>query len=199
MIVVDVETTGLRPEKNSIVSIGALDFSNPKNQFYKECRIWEGAEISDQALEINGFTKDEITSFNKPSLEETIKEFFSWVFKIEDITIAGENPGFDRDFLNNSFKRAGLDFYFGHRAVDLHSICYGHHIKYGKAIPLVKNMTGLNLDKTLNYIGLFSEPKPHNALTGAKMEAEAFSRFFFGKVLFEEYSEYFVPYQKLNK
>ena len=62
MIVVDVETTGLYPNKNSIVSIGAVDFLNPVNTFYQECRIWRGAKISDQALEVNGFTKKQITS-----------------------------------------------------------------------------------------------------------------------------------------
>ena len=45
MIVVDVETTGVDARKNSIVSIGAVDFENQKNQFYGECKIWEGAEI----------------------------------------------------------------------------------------------------------------------------------------------------------
>ena len=111
MIVVDVETTGIYPEKNSIVSIGALDFSNPQNQFYKECRIWEGAEISDKALEINGFTKNEITSLDKSSLEETVFKFIEWTKNIEDQTLAGHNVWFDALFLRDALNRAKVRGY----------------------------------------------------------------------------------------
>jgi len=90
MIMVDVETTGVDAKKNSIISIGAVDFSNPQNQFYKECRIWEGAEITQQALYINGFTKEDHLRLMK-LLKQTkhafllsyedcpeIRELYSW-------------------------------------------------------------------------------------------------------------------------
>ena len=193
MIVVDVETTGVDPEIHSIVSIGALDFFNPKNQFYEECKIWEGAEITQQALDVNGFTLKQVTDSKKQSLEEVVSKFVKWTKNIEDQTLAGENPSFDRDFLNNSFKRAGLEFYFGHRTVDLHSICYEHHLEYRKSIPLAKNRTDLNLDKILKYVGLPEEPKPHNALIGAKIEAEAFARLIYGKSILREFEKYSLP------
>ncbi len=60
MLIVDVETTGTEPEKHSIVSIGAIDFHNIKPHFYQECRIWEGAEFSLEALNVNGFSTIEI-------------------------------------------------------------------------------------------------------------------------------------------
>ena len=193
MIVVDVETTGIDPIKNSIVSIGAVDFLNPQNTFYKECKTWRGAEISDQALKINGFTRKQINSNKKDKLRQTIIDFYVWSSQVYDATIAGHNPSFDIGFLNDSLKRSGLKYYFGKRSVDLHSLCYENYIKSGKLTPLLKNKSDLNLDKVLNYVGLPSEPKPHNALIGAKMEAEAFSRFFYGKHLFNEYKEYSVP------
>ena len=40
MIIVDVETTGIDPEKHSIVSIGAVDFSNPSNEFYMKIPLF---------------------------------------------------------------------------------------------------------------------------------------------------------------
>ena len=58
MIIIDVETTGLDPERCSLVSIGAVDFSCPERQFYGECQAWDGAEVSADALAINGFTKE---------------------------------------------------------------------------------------------------------------------------------------------
>jgi DNA polymerase III epsilon subunit-like protein len=45
MIIIDVETTGPDPKKHSIVSVGAIDFLNPANQFYQESRVYTDAEI----------------------------------------------------------------------------------------------------------------------------------------------------------
>lgn len=47
--------------------------------------------------------------------------------------------------------------------------------------------------------GLPNEPIPHNALTGAKMEAEAFSRFIYGKSFFKEFENYPVPHYLLQR
>ena len=45
MIVLDVEASGTEPALHSVVAIGAIDFDNPGNRFYKECRIWEVEEV----------------------------------------------------------------------------------------------------------------------------------------------------------
>ena len=58
MIVLDVETSGTDPNKHSILSLGALDLSNPSNQFYGECRAFEGAHLEEEAFAVNGFTKE---------------------------------------------------------------------------------------------------------------------------------------------
>jgi len=51
----------------------------------------------------------------------------------------------------------------------------------------------LSLDEIAKYAGLKEEPRPHNALTGAKFEAEAFSRIVYGKPLLPEFKNYEVP------
>jgi len=193
MIVVDVETTGIDSKKNSIVSIGAVDFSNPQNQFYQECRIWEGAEIAQQALYINGFKTEQITDQNKMSLEEAVKSFINWAEDIDEQTLAGENPSFDRAFLRYSVEKYKLNYRIGYRTIDLHSVCYADCIKQGLIPPTKDNRTDLNTDGILMYVGLPKEPKPHNALTGAKMEAEAFSRIIYKKSLLKEFEKYSMP------
>lgn len=50
MIVIDIEASGTNYEKHSIVSIGALDFDNPENRFYEECRIWEAKDVRGTSL-----------------------------------------------------------------------------------------------------------------------------------------------------
>jgi len=193
MIVVDIEATGINPKEHSIVSIGALDFFNPKNQYYRECRIWEGAEIMPDSLEINGFSEAEVKDPRKKSMEETIREFMRWVDNITDKMIAGGNPSFDRDFLTMSAERYGIDWHLGFRTIDLHTLCYAHYLKRGLPLPIKNGKLHLSVNRILNYIGLPDEPKPHNALVGAKMEAEAFSRLIYGKPLLEEFNDLPVP------
>jgi DNA polymerase III epsilon subunit-like protein len=192
MIVVDVETTGINPKKNSIVSIGAINFDSPKNQFYTECKIFEGAEISEISLKVNGFLKSDIDSDNdtKKPLRESINEFSSWVHeqKTEKI-IAGQNPAFDRDFLMHSFEKYQMNFPFTFRTIDLNSLC---------ALYVLKNKIDVKIDKLntntiYEILGMPSEPNPHNALTGALMEAEAFSRLIYGKNMFNTFKDYPLP------
>ena len=192
MIIVDTETTGINPAKNSIISIGALDFRNPQNQFYDECRIGKEIEVNSRALEINGFKEHELYDPAKHSLEKLMHMFQKWLEDIKDITIAGENPKFDRDFLDFSAKRYGLPG-FAHRTIDLHTVAYEYKMLRNLEIPLKNNSSALSSDSSLNFVGLPPEPMPHHALVGAKLEAEAFSRLWFKKALFEEYTKYELP------
>ncbi len=198
MIVVDVETTGVNPEKHSIVSIGAVDFLEPEYQFYGESLPWEGAEITDEALAINGFTREQLKDPNMQSLALLIENFIKWSWQVEDRTLAGENPTFDMGFLKDAARRYGFEIK-GRRTVDLHSNSYMDHLVRGIKPPTRDFSSALSLDETLVYVGLQPEPKPHNALVGAKLEAECFSRLIFGKNLLSEYANIAVPRWLMRK
>ncbi len=196
MIVVDVEASGLDFNKHSIVSIGALDLKHPTNQFYAECRIWDGAGIMDDALEVNGFTKEQIMDPNKQSLEEVITAFMSWIEQCDEFTLAGQNPSFDRDYLHSSATRYHLNWPLAHRTLDLHSVAYAHLISRGIPIPLKNKHSALNLDNILEYCGMpEGEPKPHNALTGTKSAAECFSRILYDQKLLPEFDAFEIPWK----
>ena len=193
MIVIDVETSGIDPNKSSIVSIGAVDFENPGNTFYGECKVFDEAEIHPKALEVNGFTLNQLTDKNKKSDSELIKSFFSWIASINDKTIASHNIWFDYSFLKSTAERAGITIQFGYRCVDLHSIAFNHFAKSNLKIPLKNNSSHLTSEFIFNYVGLTNEPVPHNALTGAKMAAESFSRLIHGKNLLQEFKNHRIP------
>lgn len=190
MIVADIEATGLDPHKHSILSIGAVDFENPERQFYGECRIWDGARIMPDAIAVNGFTEAECRDTQKHSLEELMQNFLHWIEQCEDKTLAGQNPSFDRDFLNDSFARAHIGWHFAYRTLDLNSMAYMDMVKRGVAVPTKNDRTDLSLDTILHYVGLPEEPKPHIGINGAKYEAEAFSRLLYGKNLLPEFAQY---------
>lgn len=190
MIVADIEATGLDPHKHSILSIGAVDFLRPDRQFYGECRMWDGARIMDDAIAVNGFTKEECDDPKKHSLKELMENFLHWIEQCEDKTLAGQNPSFDRDFLNNSFSRSGIGWHFSYRTLDLNSMAYMDMTKRSIPIQYKNDRADLSSDTIFKYVGLPEEPKPHNGLTGAKMEAEAFSRLLHGKNLLPEFAQF---------
>jgi DNA polymerase III epsilon subunit-like protein len=197
MLVLDIEASGLNYEKNSIVSVGALDLENPTNRFYAECRVWDGAHIEDEALAVCGFTKEEVTDPNKMTEGEMIRNFIGWSKDLHNRTFAGQNVSFDRDMTKAAAHRAGLDWNFAHRTIDTHTLCWMHMVKRGLVPPIDEdhNRSALNLDAVLNYCGIPDEPEPHNALTGALSHAEVISRLLNDKKLLPEFEQFAIPWQ----
>lgn len=198
MIVLDVEATGLDPERDSIVSIGALDIDNPTNRFYGECRVWDGAHIHEEALAINGFTKEQLEEESKQTEKELVQAFLIWAVRsVEDRTLAAQNVSFDFSFVESACDRANLEFPFAKRTLDVHSLVWMHMTTNGAVLPIEHHHSAISLDTALRYCGLPSEAKPHNALTGALAHAEVISRVAYNKVLLPEYSTFPIPW--LNK
>ena len=167
MIILDIETTGLSPTKNAMISLGAVDFNSGK-KFYCECQVGPNDEVNDGALAINGFTKDQITDYRKLKAVDLYVYFLEWANQFEDRVIGGHNVGhFDILFLEryhqelNETLKNKIKWPFGYRTVDLHSIAYA---VFGES---------LSHEKICEKLGLPVEEKPHNALTGAWSEAAA--------------------------
>lgn len=196
MLVVDVEGSGTEPEKHSVVSIGALDLANPENRFYGECRVWDGAHIMDEALAVNGFTMDEVTSPEKQPESELITAFLEWSQHLADRTLAGQNVSYDRTMLKAAAERAGLSWDLAYRTIDTHTLCYMHMVQQGITPPIdpQHRRSALNLDTVLRYCGIPDEPKPHNALTGALSHAEVIARLLYGRKLLSEFAAYEIPW-----
>ena len=198
MLVVDVEASGTEPHKHSIVSVGALDFANPSNRFYEECRIWEGAHIMDEALAVCGFTREQIADPKKQSESDLIHTFLQWSQDLEERTLAAQNVSFDRDFLKAAAERAGhTEWPFSYRTIDIHTLAYAHMIGRGLEPPTdpAKKHSALDLDATLNYCGIPMEPMPHNALTGALSHAEVISRLLYDRKLLPEFDDFKIPWK----
>lgn len=200
MIVLDVESSGLVPERCSILSLGAVDLNEPTNQFYEECRIWEGAHVTDEALVINGFSKEEITRSEKKTEAELIASFIAWATdRPEDRTLAAQNVAFDLGFVEAAARRAGIESPFAHRTIDVHSLVWMHMTARGLTPPTEHHRSALNLDTVLRYTGVPEEPKPHNALTGALCHAEVIARVAYNKNVFPEFSTYDIPWNSSHE
>lgn len=195
MIVLDVEGSGVDPEKHSILSIGAIDLDEPTNQFYDECRVWDGAHISDEALAINGFTREQATDPSTKTEAELIEAFVAWATdRPKDRTLAAQNVAYDRAFVEAACHRAGIEFPFAHRTIDIHTLTWAHMLAHGVAPPVENHHSAINMSAALAYCGLPEEPKPHNALTGALAHAELIARMAYGKKLLPDYQDFDIPF-----
>ena len=150
----------------------------------------EGKEINSEALEVNGFSEKEIRNPSKNRIEEVLRDFVGWACKIKNITLAGHNVDFDRNFLKEASKKYEIKWIFGSRIIDLHSTAINDYLIKGIDIPIKNKRYDITSDKIFVYVGLPKEQKPHNALLGAKMEAEAYSRLIFRKGLLKEFEKY---------
>jgi DNA polymerase III epsilon subunit-like protein len=196
MISIDCEMTGLDLVQNAIVSIGAVDIENPGRTFYGECQVFPGAGIDKAALGVNGFSLEECLDANKETQLQLLERFITWVQDCKEYTMIGQNVAFDRMFLNSAFEREGLGFRFSHRVVDVHTIAYTEYLRSNIAIPSKDGKpetSTLNLDHILQYVGVPEEPRPHNALTGATVSAEAFYRLVYHKNLLPQFDQYQLP------
>ncbi len=196
MIIIDIEASGTEYQLHSIVSLGAVDFNNPTRQFYRECQIWPGAHINDEALAVNGFTKAQITDTSKLSEADLVTEFIEWSEMCDNRTLVGQNVSFDRDMLKAAVMRSHQNWTLPYRTLDTHTMCYMHMLKRGLTPPFDEQhkRSALNLDAIMTYCGIPEEPEPHNALTGAKSHAEVASRLLYGRGLLPEFSQYPLPW-----
>ncbi len=196
MLVLDIEGSGTDYQKHSIVSIGAVDMEDPTRRFYGECRVWDGAHIMEDALEVNGFTEAEITDPTKKSEAKLVTEFLEWTQQMGDRTLAGQNVSYDRDMLRAACDRADLPWDLAYRTIDTHTLCWMHMVKQGVEPPIdpQHRRSALNLDVVLNYCGIPDEPEPHNALTGALSHAEVISRLLYDKKLLPEFEQFDIPW-----
>lgn len=194
MIVLDIETTGLDPDTHGIVSIGAVDISEPDEYFYEECRIREGEKIDPQALDVNGFTLDECRDPTKQTTRDLLQHFETWLDARSIKMVGGLHvAAYDVPFLNKKAVQVGLRMKLHKRSIDLHSIAYAKMQSLNKVVPMTDGWSVMDTDFIHPFCGLPKEPRPHNGLNGAKWEAESIFRLIYGKGLLKEFIRYPIP------
>ena len=177
MIILDIETTGLSPNKNAIIEIGAINFENPEISYSKLCRVDEEDIIEQEALNINGQTREQITSIDRISQKELLIDFFEWIRKHGDFYVAGENIGsFDWSFLKIKAEKYDLYFPLPSRVLDLQAVAQLKYFQLNKKLFTENGKSVMSLPKTLEFVGLKDERMKHRALEDCKLEAEAFSK-----------------------
>ena len=205
MIVLDIETSGLYPEKHGIWQIGALDLYNFTNTFIEESRIDYKDLVAEEALRVIGKTESHLRDPNKQSQKKLLENFFSWTETADIKNALCQNPQFDIGFINFKARKYELTPSFHHRSFDLHSIAQTRYQQLYRNLLIKDNYSDMGLSNILQFCGLEDkrismekgkvkkEGTPHNALEDAKLTAECFSRLIYGRSLLEKFSQYKVP------
>ena len=170
-VVIDIETTGLDPEHDRVVSIAIIRsrFADLKrNSCRVETKTMEAVvhpqrRIPLEASRVNGITDEDVA--NMPPFDEIaplVRDF------IGERPIIGHNVSFDRKFLNAEFKRAGVN------GLE-HNENFCTMRKFQKLVPGRKK----SLDDVAKWMGIKGREGPrHGALEDARITWEIAARFY---------------------
>ena len=104
-VVFDLETTGLDPENDQIVEIGAVRVAGGvlTNQTFQQL-VNPGIKMPAEASEVNHITDDMLKG--QPRIKPTLADFLDFV---DGDVLVAHNGGFDASFLDNACIKCGYD------------------------------------------------------------------------------------------
>lgn len=158
----DTETTGLDSKENDIISLsGYLEIDRKiVETFDYKMKPFNMKNISKEALDVNGFTLEQLESFPSPlvakkDLEKRVKKYINPFKKNKSLNDrfvpAGQNVKFDTGFLEQLWTKCGDKWYgslFSYQSLDLLSLT---QIMRLKGILKTEN---LKLETMANHFGV---------------------------------------------
>lgn len=99
----DLETTGLSPQLDLIVEIGAVKYIDGREVAKYGVLVNPGRPMPPGASAVNGITDDMLA--DKPAITEVLPEFLAF---IKDAVLVAHNATFDLGFIRSAMARQGL-------------------------------------------------------------------------------------------
>ena len=155
IIAIDVETTGISPEKERIIEIGAF---RPETGEIFRTLIHPGKPLPERITELTGITDEMLAG--APKEAEAVKAWLE--FMGEDTILLGHNIGFDHSFLVQAIRRCGLPEpqFYGIDTLKLSRV-------------LCPELPNKKLETMVEYFGLTNE-RAHRAFEDAKVTVELY-------------------------
>ncbi|MBE8162956.1 MAG: 3'-5' exonuclease [Bdellovibrionaceae bacterium] len=156
-IAFDLETTGLYPELDKIIEVGAVKYINGQVDSVFSTLVDPEQAIPAMATKINGITNDMVKG--KPLIQNTLEALTQFC---QDFIMVAHNATFDFQFLQTNFKRCKMQAP-NSLVVDT----------YGMAKKIVPGLPNYKLGTLVQHFNIQSEVF-HRAEDDAKYCAEVF-------------------------
>ncbi|MBB1062866.1 type I-E CRISPR-associated endoribonuclease Cas2e [Limosilactobacillus fastidiosus] len=155
-ISLDIETTGLTPSHNQIISIGAVKMNKDFETFYRLVKLEKGNKLPEDISRVTGLN-DHLLNTKGVLIKDAIIDLKSF---ISDMPVVGYNLTFDERFLRTAIVKNRL-IQLNNKMIDL--------------LPYVKKVNkfsdNYHLSTILNQYNIINE-HPHNSLSDAKATME---------------------------
>lgn len=156
-VVLDIETTGLDPRRNQIISIGAIKRESGKNKtFYRLVKLETNKNIPSNIARVTGLNNRLLNVDGIPIREAML----GLKYFVKSLPIVGYNLSFDERFLQQAIIKNNI-VQMNNKMIDL--------------LPFIKKMDkfcdNYHLTTILNKYGIKNE-HPHNALFDSKATLE---------------------------
>ena len=101
----DLETTGLSPENDRIIEIGAVILKEGKEISRFQTFVDPGRKLSQTVVDLTGITDEMLQG--APTIEEVLPQFLDFV---GDRILVAHNARFDTGFVRNACRRLGYEY-----------------------------------------------------------------------------------------
>lgn len=156
-VALDLETTGLSPNYDKIIEIGAVRYENCEEISRYETFVNPGIKISERITEISGIT-DEMVK-DSPYIEDVIEELLKFV---GESILLGHNIIFDYSFIAKAAMDKGIKYTA--KGIDTYKV----------SVRCIPDIDGRSLVNLCTHFGI--ETVHHRAYADAVSASEVYKR-----------------------
>ncbi len=125
---VDCETTGLSPQKNTIIEFCGIKHENRREvaRLYMKIAPTDDdlSKASSQAMAVNGYTSEKWHDAVQP--KEAAQRMARFLYGTSETALVAHNVKFDASFIRHFLKRYGVDQNLPYRTIDTVSLAFIH-------------------------------------------------------------------------
>jgi len=178
---IDTETGGVDSNKHALLQTAIevfIDQEKAESEIFYSAPF-EGDIVEDEALEVNGFTREEVDRFPAPiithiKIVKMLEKYVDRYNPLDKFIFAGYGARFDMDFLRAFFGKSGDDYfgsYFYSLPMDVISF-----VAEGVLLGVVKPMKSFRLAKVCEQMGVGLGEKAHDAMEDIRATRELYGK-----------------------